>query len=482
MSYATISSILGWCLAATAGAMLAPAAIGAGLGETAAAGAFGVSALLTAFVAGGLIIAARGPSVAIAGTHESVVGAVLVWTMVPLFGALPFLASGAVTSLVDAYFESVSGFTTTGLTVLTGLDGTSRAVLFWRALTQWLGGAATVVLVLVHIAHLGVGGMQLSPSAIVHGEQDPLLTRLRETATAVLAVYAVLTAACFVALSAARMPLFDAAAHALSAVSTGGFSTRDGSVGAFANPTAEGVLVVFMLLGAANVSLHWMVVRGQGFGGYRRDPEARSYLAAAAAGAAVLASALWVLAGSAPLVALRHGVFLATSALTTTGFSAGTGPWPLFVPAFLMVLMLAGGATGSASGGLKTMRVLLLLRLAAREFLRLAHPHGVRPPRYAGRVIDEDATRAVWSLFVVLAFGFGLLTLGLAAAGADLDAAAFAAAAALSNTGPVALVLAGESLAGMADGAKLLLCTGMVLGRIEFFTVLLLFTPLFWRR
>ena len=482
MSYGTISSILGWCLAATAAAMLAPAAIGAGLGESGAASAFGVAALLTAFVGGGLIIAARGSVVAIAGTHEGVVAAAVVWVVVPMFGALPLYASGAMASLVDAYFESVSGFTTTGLTVLSGLDSASRAVLFWRALSQWLGGGATVVLVLVHIAHLGVGGMHLYPSAIVHGEQDPLLTRLRETAAAVFAVYAVLTAACFVALSAAGMALFDAAAHALSAVSTGGFSTRDGSVGAFANPWAEGVLVIFMLLGAANLSLHWMVMRGQGLGGYRRDPEAPSYLLSVAAGAAVLAAALWAIAGSAPLEAIRHGIFLAVSAITTTGYSAGAGPWPLFAPLFLMILMLAGGAAGSASGGLKSMRVLLLLRLAAREFLRLAHPHGVRPPRYAGRAVDDDARRAVWSLFVVLTFSFGFLTLGLAAAGTAFGTAVFAAAAALTNTGPVALELAGRGLAGMADGAKLLLCTGMILGRVEFFTVLLLFTPLFWRR
>jgi trk system potassium uptake protein TrkH len=484
MSFANVASVLGWALAALAAAMALSAGSGTLFGEGEAAAAFAVAAMLTGFVAGLLVLTARARA-APATKRENVAATVGVLLVLPVFAALPMFTSGAVASVTDAYFEAVSGLTTTGATVIAGLDGADRTVLLWRALLQWLGGIGTVILVILHLAHLGVGGMQLYSGAIVHGDQDPLMIRLKETGAPVVAVYAVLTALCFIALAMTGLPAFDAIAHALTAVSTGGFSTRDGSVGAFASPAVEAVLVVFMILGATNASLHWMLLRRQGAAVYRRDPEFLYFLWTSALAAAVIAAALIVLGGTGAGAAVRHGVFAAVSAITTTGFAGGSEVgWPLFVPAFLLVLMIAGGCTGSTAGGLKTMRLLILFQLTRREMARLAHPHSVKAVRYGGAPVDPAAVRAVWAFFVVLVFGFAVLTLGLALTGSEFRAAAFAAAGAVSNTGPIAAQLAGDAAhaADLAPAAKVLLCLGMLLGRIEFFTALILFNPRFWRR
>ncbi|MDA0654126.1 MAG: potassium transporter, partial [Proteobacteria bacterium] len=347
MSFASVSSILGWALAVLGIAMTVPVAVGFGYGESDAAAAFAVAAVMTVFAAGLLIIATRGSRAA--GTkRENVAATVAVWVVAPLFAALPLYAAGAASGALNAWFESVSGLTTTGATAIGPIEAAGHATLIWRAMLQWLGGVATVMTVVVHLAHLGVGGMQLYPGAMLHGEQDPLLERLASTGLAVSAVFAILAAACFVALLATGIPAFDAVAHALATVSTGGFSTRDGSVGAFANPAAEAVLIVFMVLGAANASLHWLVVRRRNPREYWRDPEFLRFVSVAALAAAAISVALAALSGVEAGEAIRHGAFAAVSAITTTGFSTGGDiAWPLLAPLLLLVLMLAGGCTGS---------------------------------------------------------------------------------------------------------------------------------------
>jgi len=484
MSFASVASILGWALAVLAAAMLLPMAVGVGYGELEAVTAFGIAAVLTAFAAGLLVIVARGS--AAAGTkRESIAAVVAVWLVVPVFAALPFLTTTAVEGPVNAYFESVSGLTTTGATAIPSLDAAEHAILIWRALLQWLGGVATVVLVVVHFAHLGFGGMQLYPGVMLHGEQDPLLDRLRQTGLAVSMVFGILATMCFGALLAAGFPIFDAVAHALSAVSTGGFSTRDGSVGAFANPAAEVVLMGFMLFGATNASLFWTIVRHNSTAAFFRDPEFPWFVGIALLGGCAIAAALLFLTGTAVAPAMRHGLFAAVSAITTTGFASGEGiDWPLFAPLLLLVLMMAGGCTGSTAGGLKTMRVLLLRRFARRGIARLSHPHGVEGIRYGRMTVDAEAILAVWAFFVVLAFGFGLLTVGLALAGFEFREAVFAAGGVLSNSVPATAHLAGGTVTydQASAGARLLMCLGMILGRLEFFTALILVIPFFWRR
>lgn len=483
MSFASIASILGWALAVLGLAMTVPVMVGFAYGEPEAA-AFAVATVLTVFAAGLLIIATRGARVA--GTkRENVAATVIVWVVVPVFAALPLYTAGATSGALNAWFESVSGLTTTGATAIASVEMAGHATLLWRAMLQWLGGVATVITVVVHLAHLGVGGMQLYPGAMLHGEEDPLLGRLAETGLAVSAVFAILALACFLGLLATGIPAFDAVAHALSTVSTGGFSTRDGSVGAFENPAAEAVLIVFMILGAANASLHWLVVRRRNLREYWRDPEFLRFVGVAALAAAAISLALAALSGVEAGAAVRHGAFAAVAAITTTGYATGGGvAWPLLAPLLLLVLMLAGGCTGSTAGGLKTMRVFLLLRLARREITRLSHPHGVEEIRYGRMKVDPEAVRAVWAFFVVFLFGFGALSVLLALAGLDFRGAVFAAAGAISNTVPANAYYA-DGAGGFADqsaAARVLMCVGMLLGRLEFFTVLILLNPLYWRR
>lgn len=486
MSFASVFSILGWSLAIVGAAMAAPAAVGFALGEVDSGLAFLLSAGLTVFAGVALFIASRGPRPHTA-RHESFLAVVLVAIIVPIFAAAPLTLSGAADGFLDAYFEAVSGLTTTGATVLSGLDSVDRSILFWRALLQWMGGIGTVMLVIVHFAHLGVGGMQLYPSPLVHGEQDPLAKRFRDSGISLVSVYAGLTLACIVALWLTELSIFDASVFGLATLSTGGFAPADGSVGALSNRAAEAVLMVFMILGAANLALHWLAVRGRGVAVYWRDPEFPVFLAVVLAGAVFLAAALMAAGSVGALDAVWLGLFHAVSALSTTGFVTGQGTqWPIFVPVLLVVLMLIGGSTGSTSGGIKIMRGVLLARLARREFERLAHPHGVVPINYGGAAVgvDADALRGVWAVFIAFVFTFGAVTVGLALTGLDFREASFAAASALSNTAPMhGAMVDGITVFGeMGQGAKGILAAGMILGRLEFLTMMVLFSPLFWRR
>ncbi len=486
MSFTSVFSILGWSLTIIGAAMVAPAAVGFSQGETDSGISFILSAALTVFAGGALVIASRGPR-RHAARHESFLAVVLVATIVPIFAAAPLLSSGATGSFLDAYFEAVSGLTTTGATVLGGLDSVDRSILFWRALLQWLGGIGTVMLVIVHFAHLGVGGMQLYPSPLVHGEQDPLAERFRHCGISLVSIYAGLTLACMVALWLTGLSIFDASVFGLATLSTGGFAPHDGSVGALSNRAAEAVLMVFMILGAANLALHWLAVRGRGVTVYWRDPEFPVFLFVALVGAALLTVAL-IAAGSAGVVdAVWLGLFHAASALSTTGFVTGQGTqWPIFVPVLLVLLMLIGGSTGSTSGGIKIMRGVLLARLARREFQRLAHPHGVVPINYrgAGATVDANALRGIWAVFVAFVFTFGAVTMALSLTGLDFREASFAAASALTNTAPMdgAMIDGAATFGELGQGAKGILALGMVLGRLEFLTVMVLFSPMFWRK
>jgi trk system potassium uptake protein TrkH len=327
--------------------------------------------------------------------------------------------------------------------------------------------------------------MQLYPSSLLHGEQDPLLDRLKDTGVVVVSIYAILAIVCCILLMFSGLTPFDSITHALTAVSTGGFSTHNNSIASFNNVYAEIILILFMILGATNISLLWLVLRRQEFVVIKKDPELTKFIVAIIIISTIIGISLITLSDIDKLSAFRVGVFSTVSAITTTGFYSGqnTG-WPLFVPMLLLVLMFAGGCTGSATGGLKTMRVMLLFRLAQREISRLAHPHGVEGIRYSGLSVDNEAMRAIWAFFVVLTLAFGFITISLALTGMDFRDSVFSAAGALSNTVPATVYLQDSfaSFEGAAVGTKIILCIGMIIGRLEFLTALIIFNPLFWRQ
>jgi trk system potassium uptake protein TrkH len=482
MGYATVLSIVGWLLLAWAAAMVLPALVAVNYAEAGAAGAFTAAALLTAFAGGILVIATRGVGRRVS-RREAFLLAVVAWVLLPAFGAMPFSFTGVASSPTDAYFEALSGLTTTGASVLGDPAALPRSILFWRALSQWIGGLGTIMLALAMLSLLGVGGMQLYRSALPRGERDTLELRLLEASRSIWWIYALLTALCAVLLWAAGMTPFDAVCYALSTLSTGGFSSAAGALVPARSLLVEAVLVVFMLAGAMNFTLLWALFHGLSRP-LREDPEFR-YLLGVAALAAVTISAVLLLAGAAAGESLRLGLFSAVSMLTTTGFSAGeAGAWPVALPVLFLALMMMGGSTGSTAGGLKLMRVALMLKEGRRELGRLAYPHGVVRLHYARQAIADADLGAVWGFIIVYMLCFVLVSLGLAWFGLDLPTALAASGAALSNTGPGIAMVAGADVgyAAMPVGAKWLVALAMLLGRLELFTLLALLSPGFWRR
>lgn len=481
MGYATVLSIVGWLLLAWAAAMVLPVLVAVNYAEASAAGAFAAAALLTGFAGGILVIATRGVGRRVS-RREAFLLAVVAWVVLPAFGALPFSFTGVAPSPTDAYFEALSGLTTTGASVLGDPAALPRSILFWRALSQWIGGLGTIMLALAMLSLLGVGGMQLYRSALPRGERDTLELRLLEASRSIWWIYALLTALCAVLLWAAGMTPFDALCHALSTLSTGGFSSGAGALVPTRSPLVEAVLVVFMLAGAMNFTLLWALFHGHPRP-LREDPELR-YLLGVAAFAAATISAVLLLAHAGAGESLRLGIFSAVSMLTTTGFLAEeAGAWPSALPVLFLALMMMGGSTGSTAGGLKLMRVALMLKEGWRELGRLAYPHGVVRLHYARQAIADSDLGTVWGFIIVYLLCFVLVSLGLAWFGLDLRTALAASGAALSNTGPgIAMVTGdGAGYAAMPVGAKWLVALAMLLGRLELFTLLALLSPGFWR-
>lgn len=486
MSFASAFLPLGWALGGFALTMLVPLLVALGYGEHTQAQSFFLSAVLTAFAAGAIIIATRGVAPRAPRRREGFLLACLIWTVLPGFGALPLYHIGIAESGIDAYFEAVSGFSTTGATVLGDLDIAERSVLIWRGLMQWLGGLSTIVLILVLLSFLGGGGMTFFQSAMPRGERSAMSVQLYQAVRDIAGVYALLTALCAALLWAVGLPPLEAAAQALATLSTGGFATRDGSIGAFDNPLAELVLVIFMIAGAINFTLHWAVLHGRHIKSYRDDPEFKTLIGLCIAATVVL-TAIFLGAGDGFWPSLRHGLFNAVAAVTTTGYGSGdAAAWPVAAPLLMIMLMTIGGAAGSTAGGLKIMRFAILIKMAGRELKRLIHPSGVVTTQYGERNVDGMVVRAVWSYFGVFLLTSVALAVALATFGIDFPNATALTILSLTNTGAgdgtLISGLAGRGYADLADGAKILLAAAMVIGRLEFLTVFVLFSPGFWRR
>ncbi len=483
MSFAPVIANLGWLIAGFAGLMLAPAAVALGYGETRDAAVFAGVAAVALFFGIGMVFATQGGERRI-GRRGCFLLVALAWPVLAIIGAAPFYLLDVLSNPTDAIFESVSGLTTTGATLITGLDELGRGVVFWRAWLQWIGGFGTIIIAVSVLTMLGIGGMEVFQSAMPHGDHATVEARVLRSSAVLGWIYATFTAACAVSLWFAGMPTFDALGHALSTVSTGGFSTRDASVAAFDNANVEAVLVVFMLAAAMNFTLYWALVHGR-FGVWRYDPEC-ALLIVTAAIATLVAGLLLMHQGTlGGGDALRHGMFSAVSALTTTGFiNGGTTMWPTVVPILLLALMFVGGSSGSTGGGAKLIRLILAFKHGRRELARLSHPHGVVRIRYGDRSVPESAIKALWTFFSLFLAAFVLLTVVLSMWGLDPAAALGMALATLTNAGAgLGMVVGPEAgYALLPDAAKWVLCVAMLLGRLEFVTVLALLAPMFWRR
>lgn len=409
----------------------------------------------------------------------------LFWTVLGVFSSLPFhFCPQLQLGYTQAIFEAVSGFTTTGATMIVGLDHLPPSLLYYRQQLHWLGGMGIIVLAVAILPILGVGGMELyraeTPGPI---KDDKLTPRIANTARYLWFIYVGLTAACALAFWLGGMSLFDAICHSFATVSTGGFSTHDASFGYFQSPGLEMIANVFMLLAAMNFAVHFVAWRRRSLRIYRRDYETVGFLLIAAGITVVVSVTLWWQAVYPDLLtAFRYGAFQTISILTSTGFTtAAFAEWPSFLPALLIYISFIGGCAGSTAGGMKVVRVLLLVKQALREIGRMIHPHSVMLVKIGERPMRESVISAVWGFFFLYVFSTTTLTLLLIATGLDVLTAYSAVAACLNVLGP-GLGAVASNFSGVSDTAAWILTVAMLLGRLEIFTLFVLLTPAFWRK
>lgn len=477
-----ISRLLGTLMIFTGISMLAPLAVSLGYGEIASAISFLLSILIT--VAFGTALAWWGRSEL--GTifrREALVVVGLSWIFVGAFGALPYLFDGIFASPIDAFFEAVSGFTTTGATALTEIEGAlSHGMHFWRCYTHWLGGMGIVVLFVAIFPQLGVGGKLLFKSEVPGPITEGLKPKIRETSSLLWKIYLAITVLCAVCLIIAGMGVFEAVCHALSTLGTGGFSTRNASVAGFNSPAIEMVITVFMILAGVNFGLYFLTVRG-GFKRAVRDRELWTYLMLLAVVTIVITVVIIDRHQTVP-TAFRYAVFQVAAIVSTTGFVTDDfDQYSNFGRAVFFMLFFMGGMAGSTAGGFKTIRIMILFKGALREVGKVFRPQAVRAIKIGTRTIDRDTVQTVFVYFGVYVAIFVLSTLVMGAVVDDLVTASSVVIVSLANVGPgLADVGAVESFAHLSGFAKLFLSGLMILGRLELFTVLVFLHPGFWRR
>ncbi len=406
----------------------------------------------------------------------------LFWGLMSLLGAMP-LWLGLDINFSSALFESASAITTTGATVLTGLDDLPHSILFYRQLLQWMGGMGLIVLGLAVLPMLGIGGMQLyraeAPGPM---KEEKLTPRMASTARALWMIYLGLTAACALAYWLAGMGPFDAIAHSLSTLSTGGFSTHDASLGHFQSSAVEGVAMFFMLLASINFAVHFHVLHHREPLHYLREPEARVFLIFVLV-MVVLVGLTLRLEGAYQALgdSFRDAAFQVVSVVTSTGYgTVDFTQWPDYLPTLLLFISFVGGCGGSTAGGMKVMRVMLLFKQGMREVRKLIHPNAVLPVKLHGMVIEQRVMNAVWGFFAAYAAVFVLLMLLMMHTGLDQVSAFAAVATCINNLGP-GLGEVAYNFQSVSDAGKWISVLAMLMGRLEIFTILILLSPAFWK-
>ena len=410
---------------------------------------------------------------------------VLFWTVLGVAGGLPIYLSGVYDiSATDSVFEAISGITTTGATVIVGIDDLPHSLLLYRQELQWLGGMGIIVLAVAVLPMLGVGGMQLFRAETPGPVKDTKLTpRITETAKALWYIYLGLTIACCLAYWMAGMSFFDAMSHSFSTVAIGGFSTHDASIGHFNSTAIQFIAIVFMLLSGINFAIHFTAFRHRSLKPYQRDAEFRTYVLVLFVVSIITVGYLQLThTFDSTAESIIEGLFQVVSIGTTTGFTtAEYYSWPTFLPVLLLYVSFIGGCSGSTGGGIKVIRILLLVKQGVRELRRLVHPSAQFAVKIGKKSMPEKVIEAVWGFFAAYFAISALMILLLMATGLDQETAFSAVAACLNNLGP-GLGDVGRNFASINDPAKWILCVAMLLGRLEIFTLLVLFTPAFWRK
>ena len=417
------------------------------------------------------------------GSREGMVIVTLGWTACGFFGALPFYFSGEFGSFVNTFFESVSGFTTTGASILTDIESVSKGLLFWRSLIQWLGGMGIIVLSVAILPFLGVGGMQLYKAEVPSPVPDKLKPRIRDTAMVLWKVYALISAVQIVFLMFGGMSLFDALNHTFTTMPTGGFSTKNTSIAHYDSVYIDGVIILFMLLAGINFSLHYQMLRGKPLA-FWRDSECRFFLGTVFVLIFVMSIDVYGSVYETIGSALRYASFQVVSILTTTGYAtADYESWPAMSQLILLLCMFLGASAGSTGGGVKCLRAMLCFKYCYRELFALVHPRAVTHIKIAGKPVPDDVMRSVMGFLALYLGLFAASSVVLAGMGVDFVTAFGAVASSIGNIGPgFGMVGPAENYALIPDMGKWLLIWCMLLGRLEIFTVIILLVPEFWRR
>ena len=445
-----------------------------------------VDAMLVAFVSGTVLWAATQRFERELKPRDGFLLVTLAWLLMAGIGSVPLMLVDEHLSFTDAFFETISGLTTTGATVLTGLENLPPAVNLWRHELNWLGGMGIIVLAVAILPLLGVGGMQLFKAETPGPMKDTKLTpRIAGTAKALWSVYFALTVLCTLSLRAAGMGWFDAVCHAFSVLSLGGFSTYDASVGQFDSPAIEAVLIVFMVIAAINFASHFVAWRGRSFGAYRRDGEARAVVMLLLVSILICSGYLWWRGTYAEFAtALRHVAFNLVSIATDCGYaSQDFDKWPIFVPLWMLFLSCVTVSSGSTGGGIKMVRTLILAQQGLIELKRLVHPHLVAPLRLGAMTVSQQIAGAILGFIFLYILALGELTLFLVASGLDFVSSISAVIACINNMGPgLNVVGPAQNYQSLTDFQKWVLAFAMLIGRLEVMSVFVLFTPAFWRK
>lgn len=480
LSLRPVLNVLGFLYVGLATAMLIPAIVDVAA-KNADWQAFVFSALLTGLV-GMLLSIAVGGSLNIGlDTRQTFVLTTLAWATLPAFGALPFLWLGI--GYADAVFEAVSGFTTTGSTILSGLDGLPPGLLVWRSIMQWMGGVGIIVMAIVLLPFLRIGGMQLFQTEN-SDRSEKIVSRSVELIRLLGLAYVLLTVTCIVAYLATGLDMFDAFNHGLTTISTGGFSTHDQSFGYFQNPVSGWVAVLFMIIGALPFVLIVQALRGQPMILWR-DPQVRALLGFLGIVSLVLTVYLGVEMEMPFHDALLKATFNVVSIVTGTGYALGDyTQWGAPVIGIALLLKFVGGCTGSTTGGIKMFRFLVFFGTVRAHLRRMVRPNRVMSEQYGGSRLTAELSFSVLAFLVVYLGSVGAVTLALSFFGLDLITAMSAAATSIGNVGPGLGTMIGPAgnFSGLPDGAKWLLSFAMLIGRLELFTVLVLLDPDFWSR
>lgn len=406
------------------------------------------------------------------------------WFVAGAFGGLPFYIAGTFETVVDCVFESLSGFSTTGSSVLVNIEAVPRGILFWRSLTHWLGGMGIIVLSLAILPFLGIGGMQLYKAEVPGPAPDKLKPRIKDTAVTLWKVYLVFSAIETVLLMFGGMDFFDALCHTFGTMATGGFSTKNTSVAAYNSAYIDYVITIFMLIAGVNFSLHYLLLKWRPSAMWK-DPEFRVFVGMVTAFTVIITIAVYA-SGNYDNVAdsVRYTSFQVASILTTTGFAtADYELWPGLTQAILLFCMFVGGCAGSTGGGMKVMRIMVLLKQSYKELFRLIHPRSVSHVKMGKIVVPDDVISGVWGFFILWLGLFVLAAFIVAGTGVDVVTSFAASLACIGNIGPgIGGVGPTENFAWLPDTAKWVLTFCMVLGRLEIYTVLILFVPEFWRK